>query len=832
MNKYAVIAVNLTPIRGTFHYKIPDRLASRIGPGHLVTAPFGKRRVQGIVVGLDDWAPVPDIRPLDELLDPNPVLTGTQLRLAEWMQRETASPLIDCLTLMLPPGLSRQADGLFDLTGSPKDAQTTSERRLIQLLQRRGPLRGRQISRALGKLDWSRAARSLIRRGVLDRSSVLDPPRIHPRTVRTARLARPPHELGAALDQIGRTPTTRLRRTKMVEMLVAEREPIDVTWLYAESGGNLADLHYMEGLGLISLGQAEVWRDPLESVEYVPSEPPELTRQQLAVWQPLEQAIQSGQAEKAFLLHGVTGSGKTEIYLRAVDAVLAAGRQAIVLVPEIALTPQTIRRFLARFPGEVGLIHSQLSEGERYDTWRRAREGQLSVVVGPRSALFSPLPNPGLIVVDESHDDSYKEGSRSPRYHAREVAIAYARLAGAVCLMGSATPDIVTFHRALEGEFEHLTLPDRILGHTERLRRQAQRLKVAPHYRPEGAKAKSIDLPPVRIIDMRVELKAGNTALFSRPLYRALAEVLQNSHQAILFLNRRGRSTYVFCRDCGWVARCPRCQTPLAHHEDQQALVCHHCGYTRQPPKTCPQCRGGRVRHFGAGTQRVVAELEDAFPEARVLRWDADSTRTKGAHEVILSHFAAHRADVLVGTQMVAKGLDLPLVTLVGVISADTGLNLPDYRAGERTFQVLTQVAGRAGRGLLGGRVILQTYQPDHYVLRSAARHDYDAFFQTELENRRRLGYPPFSRLARFVFHELTSAQAETSAKRWAGILKAQIRRHDRQAALIGPVPCFYAKFGGEYRWQVVLRARNPLEILPGEAPERCDVDIDPVSLL
>ena len=832
MNQYAVIAVNLAPIRGTFHYSIPDHLASLVGPGYLVTAPFGKRRVQGIVVGLDDRAPVPEVRPLEDLVDPKPVLTENQLRLAEWMQHETASALIDCLTLMLPAGLSRQADALYELTGSPGNPPAPTERRLVQLLRRRGPLRGRQITRALGKLDWSRAAQTLVRRGVLDRRSILDPPRIHPRIVRTARLAKPPDELAAALDEIGRTPSTLRRRTKMVEMLVAEREPIDVTWLYAESGGNLADLRYMEAMGLISLGQAEVWRDPLESVEFVPSEPPELTRQQLAAWQPIERAIQSKQAHTAFLLHGVTGSGKTEIYLRAVETALAAGRQAIVLVPEIALTPQTIRRFLARFPGGVGLVHSQLSEGERYDTWRRAREGQLSVVVGPRSALFSPLPNPGLIVVDESHDDSYKEASRSPRYHARETAVAYAKLAGAICLMGSATPDVVTFRRAQQGAFDLLTLPNRILGHTERLRRQAERLRVASRYQAEEAQAKSIALPEVRVVDMRVELKAGNTSLFSRTLHRALADVLQRSQQAILFLNRRGQSTYVFCRDCGWVARCPRCQTPLTHHQDQEALVCHHCGYTRRPPHACPQCESRRVRHFGAGTQRVVAELERTFPKASVLRWDADSTRTKGAHEVILSHFAAHRADFLVGTQMVAKGLDLPLVTLVGVISADTGLNLPDYRAGERTFQVLTQVAGRAGRGLLGGRVILQTYLPDHYVLRSAAHHDYGGFFEAELENRRRLGYPPFTRLARFVFHDLTSAHAERRAKVWAELLKARMQRHDRQAALIGPVPCFYAKLGGEYRWQVILRALHPVEILPDEFPERCDVDIDPVSLL
>jgi primosomal protein N' (replication factor Y) len=829
---FAEVAVNLPPIRGTFSYEIPEQLRDRLGPGHLVTVPFGARKLQGVVVDLQDSAPVDDTRFITDLIDPQPVLTSPQIKLAHWLSRESAAPLIDCLTVMLPPGLSQQADSIYGIVGDPSDVRSTTERRLIAHLARRGQLRGRQLQRAMGKLDWRKAANRLVARGVLSRESVLDPPSVRAQTIRTARLAASPDSVLGSLDTIGRTTATRNRRETMLRMLIDERQAIDVTWLYAESGGNLGDLHYLEGLGLVALSQAEIWRDPLETVEYVPSSAPGLTPEQQAAWRPILHAIQNLKPSKPFLLHGVTGSGKTEIYMRAVEATLENQQQAIVLTPEIALTPQTVRRFLARFPGEVGLVHSQLSDGERYDTWRRARQGDLPIVIGPRSALFTPMPDLGLIVVDESHDDSYKESYQSPRYHARSASIAYADLAGAKCILGSATPDIVSTYRSEQGAMIPLTLPNRIFGHTQRLARQAERLGVTSRYRRVKGDASSIRLPPVRVVDMRQELRAGNASLFSRSLTKALTETLDAGQQAILFLNRRGQSTYVFCRDCGWVANCPRCGTPMTHHPDRESLLCHHCGYSRSAPETCPDCGSRRVRYFGAGTQRVEAELHQRFPLATSLRWDRDTTRTKGAHDVLLAHFAAHRADVLVGTQMIAKGLDVPMVTLVGVISADTGLNLPDYRAAERTFQVLTQVAGRAGRGILGGQVILQTYQPDHYVIQAAARHDYRLFYKEELGHRQELRYPPFTRLVRFTTHDLSIGRAESRAVSLADQLAGQIKNAHLQADMIGPVPCFFDRIGGEYRWQIILRLADPLSAVPNPLPEGWEVDIDPVSLL
>ena len=832
---FVEVAVNLPPVRGTFDYHLPPSLRGHVTPGHLVTAPFGQRRVQGIVVSLPKTPAVPDTRPIEGLVDPKPVLTSKQLVLARWIQAQTLTPLIECLTLMLPPGLSQKADSLYAIIDSEVHGDSPAQERLIKLLARRGPLRGRQIARALPRQNWRGVANRLVRSGVLSRTSVLDPPSARARRVRTARLAVPPHVARQAFDDLGRPGGKAAhRRRTMLEMLIQEREPLEVVWLYAECNGKLADLRYLEERDLIALSEAEVWRDPLEAVDYVPSQPLNLTIDQTAVWDSVRETVHKSREEHTppILLHGVTGSGKTEIYLQAVAETLSLGRNAIILVPEISLTPQTVRRFLARFPGQVGLIHSQLSDGERYDTWRRSRAGSLPVIVGARSALFAPLPHIGLIVVDESHDESYKEHSRAPRYHAREAALAYAKIVGAACILGSATPDVVTTYRATRGELHRLTLPQRIFGHHQRLSRQAARLGVISHYQRSEGDAVSIDLPPVRVVDMRQELKAGNRSIFSRALQKALSELLEANQQAILFLNRRGTSTYIFCRDCGWVLRCPRCETSLTYHRANERLMCHHCGYTRQLPTKCSNCGSNRVKQFGAGTQRIQTELERAFPGVRTIRWDWDVTRAKGAHDIILSNFAAHRADVLIGTQMIAKGLDLPLVTLVGVISADTGLNLPEYRAAERTFQILTQVAGRAGRGLLGGRVILQTYQPDHYAIQAAAEHNYQSFYQQELRYRKQLGYPPFQRLARLVYRHISESTAEAEAKRLAGVLRVKIDAAEMQADLIGPGPPFFRKVRGQYRWQIVIRAADPTLLIPEELPENWTVDIDPVSLL
>ncbi|HEX7973896.1 MAG TPA: primosomal protein N', partial [Anaerolineales bacterium] len=461
----------------------------------------------------------------------------------------------------------------------------------------------------------------------------------------------------------------------------------------------------------------------------------------------------------------------------------------------------------------------------------------------PRSALFTPFTRLGLIVMDEFHDDSYYQTESEPYYSACDAAVTYARLAGAVCLLGSATPDVVSASLARRGQWLPLSLPARILAHRDAIQAQVERLGVDSHYHSLEGQAETIDLPPVQVVDMRRELQEGNRSIFSRALQAALAKVLERQQQAILFLNRRGSATYVFCRECGEALKCPKCDLPLSYHLEKYEVIsseppnfqltCHHCGYQRQMPKTCPNCGSRQIRHYGAGTEKVESEVRALFPQARTLRWDAETTRRKGAHELILSHFAAHRSDVLIGTQMIAKGLDLPLVTLVGAVLADVGLTLPDYRASERTFQVLTQVAGRAGRSPLGGQVLLQTFQPGHYAIQAASQHDFTGFYQKEMEYRRRLGYPPFARLVRLEYRSTDRDEAERAALGLAVQVRAWLDADDRRATqIIGPAPCFFARLAGQYRWQIILRGPNPASLLRGRALNGWVIQVNPPNLL
>jgi primosomal protein N' (replication factor Y) len=696
-----------------------------------------------------------------------------------------------------------------------KESQWTPvQRRLLGLLTERGPLRGRQIDSHFRKVEWRNTANALLRKGVISARSVLPPPRVRSKFVRVALLAVPPEAAEAHMETLG-TRQTLSRRQAALRFLVQQPEPINVSWVYAQSGCNLADLQELEERGLIRLFESEIFRDPLEKAgkhvdTYPAKQDLELTPEQHSALQQILGALSSPEVRPAFLLQGVTGSGKTEIYLRAAEEVIRLGRQVIILVPEIALTPQTVRRFLSRFPGQVGIVHSKLSEGERYDTWRRARSGALKLIIGARSALFSPLPNLGLIVADECHDSSYYQ-SEPPFYHAVTTARMYARFAGAICVLGSATPTVIQRYQAEIGELKHLELPRRITGS---------------------------DLPPVEVIDMRDELKTGQRGIFSRSLLRELESTLGRGEQAILFLNRRGTATYIFCRDCGLVLRCPNCDTPLTLHVDEkERLLCHQCGYERQKPKTCPQCGSTHIREYGLGSERVESEVSTLFPKARTLRWDWETTRQKDAHEMILTHFANHQADVLIGTQMLAKGLDLPLVTLVGVVLADVGLYLPDPFAGERVFQVLTQVAGRAGRSGRGGRVVLQTFDPAHPVIRSTAQHDVNGFYAYELDQRRRLGYPPFSRLVRLEYRHHDPVAAEQEANKVSDRLKEVLHAERwKRLTVIGPVPSFFSRTGGIYRWQIILRGPDPVPLLREQSAERWlkdwRVEVDPISLL
>jgi primosomal protein N' (replication factor Y) len=818
MTTYYEIAVNLPNIHGAYTYHAPPELEGKLAIGHLVEVPFGRQDVQGVILQEVAIPDVPETRAVAGLFDPLPVLTPAQVALARQLAAETLSPLAAIVELMIPPGLRQQADTLYHLRperAALNPATSQTEKMLLAALQERGDLRGRQLDSALPHREWRGIARKLVQRGVLTSTPVLPPPGVRARQVRTVQLACPPEQAEAALPELGRSPALE-RRQAVLRHLMQQPGPVNVAWVYAETGGKPEDLHYLAERNLVALGETEEYRDPLADHEYATSQPLALTPDQQTAYEAIRAALHANEPAAPFLLHGVTGSGKTEIYLHAIAETLRLGKQAIFLVPEIALTPQTIRRVVGRFPGQVGVVHSQLSPGERYDTWRRARLGQLNVIVGPRSALFTPFANVGLIVLDEFHDGSFYQ-SDPPFYHTRRAAEIYAQLAGAACVLGSATPDVVSRSR---DDYRYIHLPERILGTNL-----------------------SGNLPPVRLVDMRHELKAGNTSMFSRPLQAALGEVLAKEQQAILFLNRRGTATFVFCRECGESLKCPRCALPLTLHTEfaenpnlqtskPANLICHYCRYTRQLPSKCPSCGSAKIRQFGAGTEKVEAEIQALFPQARTMRWDYDSTRQKGAHDAILNHFASQRANVLIGTQMIAKGLDLPKVTLVGIILADVGLNLPDPLAAERNFQILTQVAGRAGRSELGGQVIMQTFLPEHYVIQSAAGHDYAGFYEKELAYRKKIGYPPFARLARLEIRTAKPEEAETAAAKAVAQLQQAIAASRQPAEIIGPAPCFFGRVDGKYRWQIILRGSQPANLLRGINLVGWRVEIDPLSLL
>ena len=814
---FARISVNISAISGLYDYAVPTEIAPHIQAGCLVVAPFGNQTVQGIVLELTDSSPIQNPKSIIDLLDPAPVLTPPQIALAIRLADATLNPLASIVNLMIPTGLSQQADVLYQTIDrgpqtTDNNPSSTVSGRLLKLLHERGALRGRQIDSHFAKVDWRKTANLLVKKGVLSAKNVLPAPRVRPKYIRVAQLSVKPEAAEAEMESLGSTKQTLARRQAALRFLIRQPDAVNLSWIYAETGCNIADLQELEERGLIRLFENEIFRDPLGKIEK------QTTSEELILTPEQNSALQTILSSfilhpSSFLLYGVTGSGKTEIYLRAAEEVIQKGKQVIVLVPEIALTPQLVRRFLSRFPGQVGLVHSKLSEGERYDTWRRARDGKLNVIIGARSALFSPLPNIGLIVVDECHDSSYYQ-AEPPYYNAMTAAQEYARLCGAVCVMGSATPTIEQRFQAESGGVQILGLPNRV--------------KTSEVLRDLGG------LPPVQVVDMREELKNGNRGIFSRSLTESLAETISRGEQAIIFLNRRGTATYIFCRDCGYTLKCPNCETPLTLHlENKVQLLCHHCGYTRQKPKTCPNCNSEQIREYGLGSEKVEADIKAMFPQARTLRWYWDTTRSKAAHEIILTHFANHQADVLVGTQMLAKGLDLPMVTLVGIVLADVGLNLPDPFASERVFQTLTQVAGRAGRSSRGGKVILQTFMPEHYAIQFAAQHDVNGFYERELEYRRLLGYPPYAKLIRLEYRNADNVRAEEEAKRTADRLKIKIEAEKRhQTELIGPVPCFFAKDNNEYRWQIVVRGPDPASLLRDIKLNDWRVELDPINLL
>ncbi len=794
--------------RSVYTYRIPQALVDTIRPGMLVEVPFGPRVMAGIVISLNGQVdPGIRLRDVVGLLDPLPCLTPTQIALAEWIAEYYSCRVNDAVGLMVPAGIDRAPVVLYSLPTEPilgRQVLTPLQRELLTSLERTGPTTAARLAAQQDAKSVTMALESMARRKVVVRSRMLGQAAVKDRTEIVVVLQ--PRRLGLRL-----TP----RRQSVIDFLEEQGGEATLSEIRDRLRVDRSVVTRLAESRAVVLYNRQARRDPLAHRPIVPNHPPSLTGEQQRVFRAIEGAIHDRDGS-VFLLHGVTGSGKTEIYLRAVAETIAMGRQAIVLVPEIGLTPQTVDRFAGRFPGQIALLHSKLSDGERFDEWQRIRRGECNIAVGPRSAVFSPFPQVGLIVLDEEHDPSYKQ-DRTPCYHTREVAARLAKLTGAVVILGSATPDVVSYNRADRGEY-------RLLSMTARVRHPG-----TP--RLDGPLPIST-LPPVQVVDMRQELKAGNRSIFSRALQNAIHVTLRRRQQTILFLNRRGHATFVNCRDCGYVVKCVRCDLPFTYHSHEERLHCHRCDARAQAPRLCPKCGSWRIRYFGLGTQKVEQEVRALVPGARVERYDRDVAIGKFGHEVILDRFARGDIDILIGTQIVAKGLDFPRVTLVGAISADTSINLPDFRASERTFSLLTQVAGRAGRAALPGAVVVQTYTPGHFAIQAAAHHDYLAFYRDEIRFRREANYPPFSQLVRLIHSSPVEQECREAAELLAERLLRWTADHPEQAIdVIGPAPCFTGKADNRYFWQILLRGANVHPIL-GEAPRPWLIDVDPVNLL
>lgn len=754
MTKIAQIIVDL-PLQQTdkpFSYAIPDDLASLVAIGSRVHVPFGRtdRPLQGFVVGLGEMAEqTKPLKPIQAVLDLEPVLNQEQLDLADALRQTVFSYKISLLKAMLPSLLNLAYDKV--LVKLTDDA-------LPQLF----PAGKDRISSNDLTPDQLRLAKQLLAAGRLDQVYLAKDKKTI-KTIKTYQV-----DL-AALDQL------------VISKQAKKRQELKAT-LFAQPSGLLADLvkaysrpvvKFFEEVGVLQVTEEEESRsqayfEGVQQTSFI-----QLNAQQQAAVDAV--TAQIGQVSAPFLLQGVTGSGKTEVYLHIIDQTLRLGKTAIVLVPEIALTPQMTQRFISRFGQQVAILHSGLSDGEKYDEWRKIKQGQARVVVGARSAIFAPLEDIGAIIIDEEHEATYKQES-NPRYHARDVAVLRAKSHQAVLVLGSATPAIESRARASKGVYQHLLLTQRA--------------------NPNAV------IPQVELVDFRDYIGQQETGNFTPPLVAKIRDRLDKGEQVVLLLNRRGYSSFVMCRDCSYVDKCINCDISLTLHMATRSMNCHYCGYQKGIPQVCPNCQSRSISYYGTGTQKALDELNQLFPEARVLRMDVDTTKKKGSHQKLLEAFGRREADILLGTQMIAKGLDFPNVTLVGVLNADTSLNLPDFRASERTFQLLTQVAGRAGRADKPGEVIIQTYNPGHYAIVFAKNHDYEGFFRYEMGIRRALGYPPYYFTVGLTVSHKEEQEALKATYAFLDLLKGQL---SPQVKFLGPAPKPIAKTHNLYHYQLLL---------------------------
>ena len=754
-----IVDIPLMQTDKPFTYEVPPAFESQIEVGMRVHVPFGKgnRLLMGIVVGLEEVSQRDEeLKPLAELLDPSPVLNEEQLYLADRLREKVFSYKITLLKTMLPAFLYSDYKKILQPT-QKLDAQF-----LAKWFKGREQIDYKDVP----EQDLAQLTAALKKGQVLLDYQASD--RKHIKKEKWCRVDQ------QVLEQLA-LPKAAKGKIRLKEFLASLDQERPLKELKQDFSTPL--LNYFIDQGALLIEEKEVDRSAAIFQGVEPSQALTLNEEQAQALARMKQAMD--QPVKPILLEGITGSGKTEVYLQLIEEVLARGKTAIVLVPEISLTPQMTQRFIARFGQAVAILHSALSKGERYDQWRKIESGQAQVVVGARSAIFAPIKNLGAIIIDEEHEASYKQDA-NPRYHARDVALLRAEYNQALLILGSATPSLESRARASKGVYDLIFL-------TQRANPLAQ-------------------IPQVEVLDFRDYIGMQEASDFTPPLLEAIQDRLDKKEQVVLMLNRRGYSSFVMCRDCAYVDNCPNCDISLTLHMDSKSMNCHYCGHRQAIPRVCPNCQSKSIRYYGSGTQKAAQELAQIFPQARILRMDMDTTRKKGAHEKMLQEFGRGDYDILIGTQMIAKGLDFPNVTLVGVLNADTALHLPDFRSSERTFQLLTQVAGRAGRAHKQGQVFIQTYNPDHYAITLAQRQDYEAFYAYEMGIRRMLAYPPYYFTVGITISDKDPGRAQKAAYDVLEILKSGL---SQEVQFLGPTPKPIARSHGYYHFQILVKYRK-----------------------
>ncbi|WP_436952348.1 primosomal protein N' [Staphylococcus shinii] len=750
----------------TFDYIIPLRLQSMIQVGMRVIVPFGPRTIQGYVMKVTDKPDgnidIAKLKEIKEIQDIKPELTEELIQLTEWYNNYFVTKRISMLEVMLPSAIKAKYTKVFlieDVDAVPEALKVKFDKEGQYLYKEA------QYNDDLGQIV------PLLKQGIVSEMTLLSQ-NVSKKKQRAVSIIE-----GFDYDSVLGSLEKSKKQYELYAYLLDERHHTVLLKDLEEMGFSKSSIDTLMRKGFVEKYDAIVERDPFETRVFEQDQKQQLTDDQQAAYDSILENIRARQ-QRTYLLHGVTGSGKTEVYLQTIEEVLKLGRQAMMLVPEIALTPQMVLRFKRRFGDEVAVLHSGLSKGERYDEWQKIRDGKASVSVGARSSVFAPFKNLGMIIIDEEHESSYKQEDY-PRYHARDIAQWRSQYHKCPLILGSATPSLETYARAEKDVYELLSLPNRV-------NQQA--------------------LPEIEIVDMRTELSSGNRSMFSEQLRKSIQQRLDRNEQIVLFLNRRGYASFMLCRDCGHVPQCPNCDISLTYHKSTDQLKCHYCGHQEVPSNKCPNCESEHIRQVGTGTQRVEELLQEAFQEARIIRMDVDTTTRKGAHEKLLDDFGAGKGDILLGTQMIAKGLDFPNITLVGVLNADTMLNLPDFRASERTYQLLTQVSGRAGRHEKEGQVIIQTYNPEHYAIKDVQANDYTAFFNKEMNYRKMGKYPPYFFLINFtVAHKEMKKVMEASKH----IHKILLQHLTDKALVLGPSPAALSRINNEYRFQILVKYKS-----------------------